>query len=111
MLFLKSKYWFVKEDYVDLQSLKITKGIFLEFCVGLVSELLDISRKLLIHSVCEHSGNIQHLVVISQLLMTIISVNQLLYSAGLGMSICRDIQLFPLKKRREIIKHNWPGEN
>lgn len=102
MLFLKSKYWFVKEDYEDLQSLKITKGIFLELCVGLVSELLHISRKFLIHSVCEHSGNLQHLVVISQLLMTAISVNQLLYSAGLGMSICRDIHLFPLRKRRGI---------
>lgn len=104
-------YWFVKEDCVDLQSLKITTGIFLEFCVGLASELVDIHRKLLIHSVCEHSGNIQHLVVISQLLMAMVSVNQLLYFAGLGMSICRDIQLFPLRERRGISKHSWPGQN
>lgn len=55
--------------------------------------------------------NLQHLVVISQLFTTLISVNQLLYSTGLEMRICKDFHLFPLRKRRGISKHNWRRKN
>lgn len=52
-----------------------------------------------------------HLVVITQLLTTWVSANQLLYSTGLEMRFCKDFHLFPLRKRRVISEHNWPGRN